>query len=237
MKKILVLLFITCLLLTGCTAGNTSVNENTSNSNEVDVTNVDTQEVDTKENEDANIAELIDIELISYEVFNPNGFSTFYGKVSNPNNVSVNGLYDIVFYKDGSEVTRITSCDAFNVPANGEDYIWVNTGVPSKDDCDDVRLENIEISKAYYNNIKGTYKEIGRYDDYIAYEFTFDDVPYEAVIDIIYYSDKNGNKKYDAGEVTVVVRNSMFDKTGEVDVEILEGYDYTDYEIVFKAYK
>ena len=61
---------------------------------------------DDKETKDSQGSELSDPILEWWELYNPNGFNTFTGVISNPNNIAVDVTYDLVYYKNGEEVVR-----------------------------------------------------------------------------------------------------------------------------------
>ncbi len=170
-----------------------------------------------------------------WELYNPNGFDTFTGVIYNPNNTPVDVTYDLVYYKGGKEVARSEGWFCHGILSKGKHLAWGNWDIPKSSDADDVKLENVIVSEAYYKPIDGKYEYVGTTDGVAFFDFTFDSKPTLATITFLLYSDKNGNKKFDKGEIVVTSTDSLMEKTGRVSFSTA-GYDWTDYEVYFSAY-
>lgn len=221
MKKFL--LVILCLfMLVGCnesgknTDTNNSSNNNTSNSEEVS----------------DNLKNPV---LEWCQLYNPNGFDTITCIVSNPNKVDIDFTYDLVFYKDGKEVSRQEDWSKFQISSKHKDIIWGNVDIPKSKDVDDVKMENITVSKAYNESIDAEIKYVETIDDEAYFSVKHDKKPTISSITFLLYNDKNKNKKCDKGEVVVTSIADTSEKEDKVYF-ITEGYDYTDYEIYYNAY-
>ena len=170
-----------------------------------------------------------------WELYNPNGFDTLTAELYNPNDVPVEVTYDLVYYKDGVEIARSEDFFSQGILPEGRDLVWANVGIPKAAEADDVKLENVTVSMAYYLPIDGKYKYAETVDGEAYFDFEFDSKPTLATVTFLLYSDKNGNKSFDKGEIVVTSTESLTEQTGRVSF-ITEGYDYTDYEVYFTAY-
>lgn len=232
MKKLSSLLaccIIMCLILAGCGGKNgdtPTTPGNTQNSaNEQETTN---------KAGNADAEELKAAVLEWWELYNPNAIDTITGVINNPNDVAVDVSYDLVFYKDGAEVSRLEDFANFSILPHGRDILWANVNIPKSTDADDVKLENVIVTESAYPPIDGKYEYAGTTDGEAFFDFEFDSKPQLANITFLLYNDKNGNKQFDKGEIVVTCTDSLTEKTGRVSFEAT-GYDYTDYEVFFNA--
>lgn len=210
-----------CLTLTGCGKKENNNENNNLNNNE---SNLSEENISLKE----PIMEWC-------ELYNPNGFNTITCVVSNPNNVDIDFTYDLVFYKDGKEVSRQEDWAKFQISPKHKDIIWGNVDIPSSKDVDEVQMENITVSKAYHESIDAEIKYIETIDDEAYFSVKHDKKPTLSNITFLLYNDKNKNKKCDKGEVVVTSNADTMEKEDKVSF-VTEGYDYTDYEIYYNAY-
>ena len=232
MKKLSLLLaccLIMCLILTGCGGKNgdtpTTPDSTQSSANEQETTN---------KAGNADAEELKAAVLEWWELYNPNGIDTITGVMENTNDVAVDVSYDLVFYKDGAEVSRLEDFANFSILPHGRDILWANVNIPKSTDADDVKLENVIVTESAYPPIDGKYEYAGTTDGEVFFDFEFDSKPQLANITFLLYNDKNGNKQFDKGEIVVTCTDSLTEKTGRVSFEAT-GYDYTDYEVFFNA--
>ena len=235
MKKLSLLLaccLIICLILTGCGGKNgdtPTVPDSTQSSNEQETANEP-----SNEGEKTDSAELKAPVLEWWELYNPNGIDTITGVMENTNDVAVDVSYDLVFYKEGAEVSRLEDFANFSILPHGRDILWANVNIPKSTDADDVKLENVIVTESAYPPIDGKYEYAGTTDGEVFFDFEFDSKPQLANITFLLYNDKNGNKQFDKGEIVVTSTDSLTEKTGRVSFEAT-GYDYTDYEVFFNA--
>lgn len=234
--KLKAIILICCLILTLLFAGCTNKSETVPSEQaqeKSDISDVSSDTVD--DTETGGETELLAPVTEWWELYNPNGFDTLTAVISNPNDIAVDVSYDIVFYKDGAEVSRIEYCDNFSILPNGRDIIWVNADVPSADEADDVKLENIFVSKSAYPPINGSYEYAGITDGEACFDFTFDSKPTLASIRFLLYNDNNSNGQFDKGEIVVTSTASLTEQTGRVSFDT-NVYSYTNYEVFFTAY-
>lgn len=228
-KRILftVLCFIMCIIFTACgtqpevTPSESDVPNKTSEISEI------SDEITTEELK-APVMEW-------WELYNPNGFDTLTAVITNPNEVAVDVSYDLVFYKSGTEVSRIEGCFNEGIAPGTKDVIWANFDVPSSVDADDVLMENIFVAESAYPPVNGTYEYKGVTDGEAYYDFKFEKPITLATIQFLLYNDNNDNKQCDKGEIVVNDTQSLMEQEGTVSYET-EGYDYTDCEVFYKAY-
>lgn len=189
---------------------------------------------DPNGNGDIDDTELVAPVLEWWELYNPNGFDTFTGALSNPNKVAIDVSYDLVYYKDGKEVARSENWANFQILPDHKDIIWGNYDIPKGSDVDDVRMENIFVSKAYDKAIDGKYEYIGTTDGYAYFDFTFESKPTLATITFVLYNDMNNNRKRDKGEIVITSGAHLMEQKGRVSFETTGDY-WTDYEVYFNA--
>lgn len=220
MKKRIICLIsclIVCLLVTAC--GKTNSNETV-----------------VPESEEANVSvELKEPVMEWWELYNPNGFDTVTALITNPNNIPVDVSYDLVFYKDGSEVSRIEYCLNESIMPNHKDIVWANVDVPSSADADDVKMENVLVTEAYATPVEGTYEFVEIKDNEAYYNFKFEKPIEIATIWFLFYNDNNNNNKFDKGEIVVTELHNLLEQEGIVSYET-DVYPYTNCDIYFKAY-
>lgn len=218
MKKRKIFLLMLCLfLLVGCSnKENNNLNNNESN----------------PEGENISLKDPI-VEWC--ELYNPNGFDTITCVISNPNKVDIDFTYDLVFYKDGKEVSRQEDWSKFQISPKHNDVIWGNVGIPKSIDVDEIKMENITVSKSYYESIDAKIKYIETIDDEAYFSVKHDKKPNLSNITFLLYNDKNKNKKCDKGELVVTSIADTMEKEDKVSFET-SGYNYTDYEIYYNAY-
>lgn len=220
-----------CLLLTGC-GGTTDTVQDVRDDTVV-------QEAAESTVNDAagdNTAELAAPIMEWWELYNPNGFDTVTAAIVNPNDVPIDVSYDLVYYKDGEEVARNEYFTSFGILPGHKDLIWANYDIPKSTDADDVKMENVTVSEAYYTPIDGTYEYVGTTDGEAYFDFTFESKPTLATISFLLYSDDNHNGQFDQGEIVVTSIASLTEQTGRVSFETT-GYSYTDCEVFFTAYE
>ena len=218
MKRIIrlsVCTFVTFLLLTGCGTNNVEP------TNEHEPTSEQQETVTDVVEENNETVELKEPVLQWWELYNPNGFDTITAKISNPNNVSIDVTYDLVYYKEGKEVARSELFSNFSILPDGDDLIWANFDIPKSDDVDDIKMENVVVTETAYQPIKGTYEYIGTDNGEATYEFKFESAPSLANIWFLQYNDNNGNGQFDKGEIVIVSVGSLMEQQGTVcyDVE------------------
>lgn len=222
MKKRKIFLLMLCLfLLVGCSNKENNNENNNLNNNESNP-------------EEENIS-LKDPIVEWCELYNPNGFDTITCVISNPNKVDIDFTYDLVFYKDGKEVSRQEDWSKYQISSKHKDIIWGNHDIPKSIDVDEIKMENITVSKSYYESIDAEIKYIETIDDEAYFSVKHDKKPTLSNITFLLYNDKNKNKKCDKGEVVVTSNADTMEKEDKVSF-ITEGYDYTDYEIYYNAY-
>ena len=100
---------------------------------------------------------------------------------------------------------------------------------------DEVKMENITVSKAYHESIDAEIKYIETIDDEAYFSVKHDKKPTLNSITFLLYNDKNKNKKCDKGELVVTSIADTSEKEDKVSFET-SGYNYTDYEIYYNAY-
>ena len=222
MKKRKIFLLMLCLfLLVGC-----SNNENNNENNNLN------------NNESNPVEENISLKdpIVEWcELYNPNGFDTITCVISNPNKVDIDFTYDLVFYKDVKEVSRQEDWSKYQISSKHKDIIWGNHDIPKSIDVDEIKMENITVSKSYYESIDAEIKYIETIDDEAYFSVKHDKKPTLSNITFLLYNDKNKNKKCDKGEVVVTSNADTMEKEYKVSF-VTEGYDYTDYEIYYNAY-
>lgn len=182
-----------------------------------------------------NPDELKDPVLLWCDLYNPNGFNTVTGLVSNPNSVDVDIVYDLVFYKDGAEVYRGESFGNYNIAANATDVIWENWDLPNPEDVDEIKMENIYVNPAYYPAVKGSIEKDHEDDSTAYYKFAFEKDPTLANVWFLLYNDNNKNGQLDGGEIVVACYDSVSEDDDFVSYE-KGGYAYTDVAVYYNAY-
>ena len=222
MKKRKIFLLMLCLfLLVGCSNKENNNENNNLNNNESNP-------------EEENIS-LKDPIVEWCELYNPNGFDTITCVISNPNKVDIDFTYDLVFYKDGKEVSRQEDWSKYQISSKHKDIIWGNHDIPKSIDVDEIKMENITVSKSYYESIDAEIKYIETIDDEAYFSVKHDKKPTLNSITFLLYNDKNKNKKCDKGELVVTSIADTSEKEDKVSFET-SGYNYTDYEIYYNAY-
>ena len=146
------------------------------------------------------------------ELYNPNGFDTITCVISNPNKVDIDFTYDLVFYKDGKEVSRQEDWSKYQISSKHKDIIWGNHDIPKSIDVDEVKMENITVSKSYYESIDAEIKYIETIDDEAYFSVKHDKKPTLSNITFLLYNDKNKNKKCDKGEAVVTSNADTMEK-------------------------
>lgn len=231
MRKIIyfILIVLLCLglfLLVGCSKEDKKVNENNTNISDSQTIDNDGSDISTS---------LKNPKLEWCQLYNPNGFDTITGILSNPNNVDIDVTYDLVYYKDGKEVARTESFSNFNVSPKHNDVIWANVDIPKASDVDEIKMENIQVSKAYHNSIDAEIKYLETKDDEAYFSVKYDKQPTFNNITFLLYNDENKNKKCDQGELVVTSIDNTIENEDIVSF-VTEGYNYTDYEAYYNAY-
>ena len=215
MKKIMFLM-LGLFLLVGCT--NTNENKNLDNNDGFE------------KSED-----LKNPNLEWCQLYNPNGFDTITCVVSNPNNVDIDITYDLVFYKDGKELSRQEGWSNFQISPKHNDVIWGNDGLPKAEDVDDIKMENITVTKAYYKSLDANIKYVESKDSNAYFSITHKEKPVLNNITFFLYNDNNKNGKCDKGELVVTSTSNTIEKEDTISFET-DVYNYTNYEIYYNAY-
>lgn len=232
-KFLLSLCLILCMLLAGCggkTENTTNVSDDASAAEQTD-----TAEPSGNDATEAPDDALADPVLEWCDLYNPNGFDTVTGVITNPNSVPIDVSYDLVYYKNGTEVARSEDFADFDILPGHKSVIWANYDIPKASEADDIKMENIIVTKAYHTPIDGTWEYVGTTDGEAFFDFTFDRQPTLADITFLLYNDTDGNGECGKGEIVVTSTASLMEQTGRVSFETT-GYDYTDYEVIFSAY-
>lgn len=212
MKKILFLI-LGLFLLVGCSNTNTT---NTSSNDEVS-------------------NDLKDPIVEWCQLYNPNGFDTITCIISNPNKEDIDIAYDLVFYKDGKEVSRQEAWSNFQVSPKHNEIIWGNVDIPKASDVDEVKMENITVTKSYYESLDAEIKYLETVDGEAYFSVTHKEKPVLNNILFLLYKDDNKNGKCDKGELLVTSNTSTMEKEDKVSFSV-DGYNYTDYEVYYNAY-
>ena len=231
MKKLIyifliILLCLALFILGGCAKKETQTTEDS-------ITN---DENLTINDENSEVSESLKEPILEWcQLYNPNGFDTITGILSNPNNVDIDVTYDLVYYKDGKEVARSESFSNFNVSPKHNDVIWANVNIPKASDVDEIKMENIQVSESYYKSMDADIKYLETKDDEAYFSVKYDKEPTFNNITFLLYNDENKNKKCDQGELVVTSIDNTMENEDKVSF-VTEGYNYTDYEIYYNAY-
>lgn len=191
---------------------------------------------DDKETKDSQGSELSDPILEWWELYNPNGFNTFTGVISNPNNIAVDVTYDLVYYKNGEEVVRNEDFANFSILPGGKSIVWANWDIPESSKVDEVKMETTFIGKTNYPPINGKYSEGRREGNSEIVDFEFEEKPTVAEIIFLLYNDYNKNGKFDKGEIVgTSIDNILDQKKGSASFDV-DVSPFTNYEVYFTAY-
>ena len=170
-----------------------------------------------------------------WSLYNPNGFDTVTGIITNTNTEPIDVSYDLVYYKNGIEVARSEDFANFDIMAGKKAIIWGNYDIPRAADVDDIKMENVIVTKSTHSPIDGKYTYAGIVDGEAIFDFEFDQEPTLATIHVLLYNDENGNKQCDKDEIVVAPQYSLMEKTGRISLDT-DVFDYTDFEVYFTAY-
>lgn len=170
-----------------------------------------------------------------WELYNPNGFNTVTAKIINHNKIAIDVSYDLVFYKNGKEVSRIEDCLNESIAPEHEDIIWANFDVPSSTEADDVKMENIQTTETIYEPVEGSYEYLGVVDGEAQYKFEFEKPIEIATVWFLEYNDNNKNGKFDKGEIVVVGLNNLL-KQKDIASTDTDVFSSTNRDVIFKAY-
>ena len=221
---------VACVLVIICVIFlNKTSQESTNNTNNTNSTNTNSENNTISDN-----LEFTAPVLEWWDLYNPNGFDTITAVIRNDNDASIDVSYDLVYYKDKKEIARSEGFSNFNILPKHKDIVWANFNIPKAGDVDEIRMENVVVTKSYYGAIDGKYEYLGTTDGEARFKFEFEKKPKLANISFVLYSDKNGDKKCGKGEIIVVMTDSIMEQVGEVSFDV-EGYDFTDYEVYFTA--
>lgn len=180
-------------------------------------------------------AKLEDPSMEWWELYNPNGFNTVTAKIINHNKIAIDVSYDLVFYKNGKEVSRIEDCLNESIAPEHEDIIWANFDVPSSAEADDVKMENIQTTETIYEPVEGSYEYLGVTDGEAQYKFEFEKPIEIATVWFLEYNDNNKNGKFDKGEIVVVGLNNLL-KQKDIASTDTDVFSSTNRDVIFKAY-
>lgn len=207
-------------------------NQNTTNGTQGTISQNESAEGQNSQEENAKLE---NPSMEWWELYNPNGFNTVTAKIINHNKIAVDVSYDLVFYKNGKEVSRIEDCLNESIAPEYEDIIWANTNVPSSAEADDVKMENIQTTETIYEPIEGSYEYLGVADGEARYKFKFEKPIEIATVWFLEYYDNNKNGKFDKGEIVVADLNSLLEQEdiASTDIDI---FPSTNRDIIFKAY-
>ena len=233
--KLLSIMFIVfCLLITGCSNGNSSTEEpKVEETSEV----INEQEKTDESENIINENGLKNPTMEWWELFNPNGFNTVAALITNTNDISIDVSYDLVYYKDGKEVARNEMCSNYAILPGHQDIIWSNYEIPSKEEVDDIKMENVFVSESSYTPIDGEFELDGIGTEGELYFLPLlDKEPTFLSAWFVFYIDNNSNDKIDKDEVYYVA-NSGYDLVDDrwIMVEPLD-FNYTDVDVYFTAY-
>lgn len=230
MKKvrISIMFLLLCILLVGCSKGSENTSQDvTSQTNEIVLEGNQTQD------EANNEIEFVSPTIEWWDIYNPNGFDTFTALISNPNNIAIDVSYDLVFYKNNTEVSRLEYCLNESIAANNKDIIWANFDIPNSEEVDDVKLENVLVSETHYTPINGTFDLDKEENGEAYYNFKFVAAPEIATVHFLFYVDSNNNNKCDKGEIVLDDIQSLLVQEGQL---ITLSDPNAKCEIYFKAY-
>lgn len=173
--------------------------------------------------------------LLWCDLYNPNGFNTVTGLLSNPNSVPVDVIFDLVYYKDGVEVYRSVEFGCNSVSPTHPSMVWDNWELPNPEDVDEIKMENVYVFEAYYPSVDGTFEKDREDDSDVYYKFSFEKQPTLANVWFLFYNDDNKNGQPDGGETVVTSYGSIIGDQTEVSYE--KGvFDYTDVAVYYDAY-
>lgn len=243
MKKYF-LLIISILLLTGCgDKGGFEADYNGEFDNKGNAIN-NSGDINTNGNTGNNDTEEVKLKDIDVEwcrLYNPNGFNTITCEFSNPNDIDVDISYDVVFYKDGKEVGRSETLSYASFSPKHKGLAWANYGLPDEKDVDEIKVENMHVSKAYYKSIDAKIEHIGITGTEDYFKIRYDEKPTIGYLFFFLYKDSNKNGKCDPEElnVTDIEYTDGIEDTVSVDTNVVGskyGIDYDSYEIFYNAY-
>lgn len=232
-KPLLVLLTL-CLIITGCSDKKEEIKEGPKQETSNEVIN-ETEE--NKEEITVNENGLKNPTMEWWELFNPNGFNTVAALITNTNDVPIDVSYDLVYYKDGKEVSRSEMYSNYAILPGHQDIIWGNYEIPSKDEVDDIKMENVFVSESSYTPIDGEFELDGIGTEGELYFLPFlEKEPTFLSAWFVFYIEDDNNNKIDKGEVYYVA-NSGYELVDDrwIMVEPLD-FNYTDFDIYFTAY-
>lgn len=220
-KNKIFLIVLSLLLLVGCSNKEKSTKTIDSNN---------------RKNNNINVSQDLKDPVIKWcQLYNPNGFDTITCIISNPNKEDIDITYDLVFYKDGKEVSRQENWSNFQVSSKHYAVIWGNTNIPKSTDVDEVKMENIIVTQSYYESVDAEIKYIETLDNKAYFSVKHDKKPTLNSITFFLYNDNNKNGKCDKGELVVASTASTTEKEDKVyfDTNV---FKYTNYEIYYNAY-
>lgn len=232
--KLLLVLLTLCLLITGCSDKKEEIKEEPKQETSNEVIN-ETEE--NKEEITVNENGLKNPTMEWWELFNPNGFNTVAALITNTNDVPIDVSYDLVYYKDGKEVSRSEMYSNYAILPGHQDIVWGNYEIPSKDEVDDIKMENVFVSESSYTPIDGEFELDGIGTEGELYFLPFlEKEPTFLSAWFVFYIEDDNNNKIDKGEVYYVA-NSGYELVDDrwIMVEPLD-FNYTDFDIYFTAY-
>lgn len=230
MKKIFIMLFIValCLMLTGC---------GTKTPNDSDSGNMNNEYTDYEEEK---IKEPVVDWWKMYKNTNKTNCVTL--QVSNPNNFPIQFSYDLVYYKNNEVVKTENKWAMTGIDALGTGIIYGDIKIPSSSEVDNVKLENIEVSKFEWKTLKSTFKKSFIDNEVQYFDAEFSEKPSHTEIWVVLYSDNNKDKKVQADEFVQMGLLAPFvnilEEKGQIHIPTpSERIMYTDYQIYCFAFK
>lgn len=93
------------------------------------------------------------------------------GVIHNPNSVAIDIMYDLVFLKDGTEVSRAEDLVSIGIATDHDDVVWSNYDIPDPDNDDNGNkmLDEGELVTAWFSSTGEQQATLGFETDAFAY--------------------------------------------------------------------